>query len=107
MPDYEVPRDQLRSDVCRPGFGVVDGIGGGVAGASGAARLGGAAFQAVIEALTSTAWLGPSSMTMALAAAPYVVWMIATAEQCQGAALAAAGRPMRSRPRGPGWCLLQ
>ncbi|MCV7121567.1 PPE domain-containing protein, partial [Mycobacterium nebraskense] len=34
---------------------------------------------------------GPSSMTMALAAAPYVVWMIATAEQCQAAALAAAG----------------
>lgn len=51
----------------------------------------GAAFQAVIEALTSTAWAGPSSMTMALSAAPYVVWMIATAEQCQAAALAAAG----------------
>ena len=28
-------------------------------------------------------------MTMALAAAPYVVWMIATAEQCQAAAVGA------------------
>src|SRR6516164_4244623 len=32
--------DQLRPDVCRPGFGVFDGLGGGVAGAFGAAGLG-------------------------------------------------------------------
>ena len=57
-----------------------------------AAELGssGAAFQAVIEALASTSWLGPSSITMALSAAPYVVWMIATAMQCEQAAIAAA-----------------
>lgn len=57
-----------------------------------AAQLGsaGAAFNAVISALASQAWLGPSSVSMALAAAPYVVWMIATAEQCQEAAAAAA-----------------
>jgi PPE-repeat protein len=56
-----------------------------------AAQLGsaGAAFSSVIGALTSTAWLGPSSMSMALAAAPYVVWMIATAMQCEQAAAAA------------------
>ncbi|MGV7570885.1 PPE family protein [Mycobacterium kansasii] len=56
-----------------------------------AAELGsaGGAFQAVIEALTSTAWLGPSSISMALAAAPYAVWMMATAAQCEAAAGAA------------------
>ena len=56
-----------------------------------AAQLGSgaAAYQAVIEALTSTAWMGPSSISMALAAAPYVVWMIATAMQCEQAAVAA------------------
>jgi len=38
-----------------------------------AADLGsaGAAMQAVIEALTSTSWIGPTSMTMATAAAPH------------------------------------
>lgn len=57
-----------------------------------AAELGsaGGAFQAVIEALTSTAWLGPSSISMALAAAPYAVWMMATAGQCEAAAAAAS-----------------
>jgi len=54
----------------------------------------GAAFQAVIQALTAGPWMGPSSWTMAASAAPYVVWMIATAAQCQeasAAALQAAG----------------
>jgi PPE-repeat protein len=57
-----------------------------------AAELGsaGGAFQAVIEALSSTAWLGPSSISMALAAAPYAVWMMATAGQCEAAAAAAS-----------------
>lgn len=49
----------------------------------------GAAYGAVISALVSGAWLGPSSISMALAAAPYVVWMLATATQCQVAAVAA------------------
>jgi len=43
-------------------------------------------------------------MTMALAAAPYVVWMIATAEQCQAAAVGAARRRPRLRLPGPVWC---
>lgn len=57
-----------------------------------AAELGsaGGAFGAVVEALTGTAWLGPSSISMALAAAPYVVWMMATAAQCEEAAGAAS-----------------
>jgi PPE-repeat protein len=61
-----------------------------------AADLGsaGAAMQAVIEALTSTSWMGPTSMTMATAAAPYVVWMMAVAGQCQEAAAAASAAAM-------------
>jgi PPE-repeat protein len=49
----------------------------------------GAAFQAVVTALVSGPWLGPSSLTMAASAAPYVVWMLATAGQCQEASVAA------------------
>lgn len=57
-----------------------------------AADLGsaGAAMQAVLEALTATSWMGPTSLTMAAAAAPYVVWMLAVATQCEQAAMAAA-----------------
>jgi PPE-repeat protein len=61
-----------------------------------AAELGsaGAAMQAVVEALTGTSWLGPSSMTMAAAAAPYAVWMLAVAGQCEEAAAAASQAAM-------------
>ncbi|WP_136246388.1 PPE family protein [Mycobacterium intracellulare] len=92
MPDYEVP-PEINSGRMYVGLGSASLMESAAAWQALAAQLGsaGAAFQAVIEALTSTAWLGPSSMTMALAAAPYVVWMIAPAEQCQAAALAAAG----------------
>ena len=60
-----------------------------------AAELGsaGAAMQAVLEAL-GTSWLGPSSMTMAAAAAPYVAWMLAVAAQSQEAAVAAGNAAM-------------
>ena len=60
-----------------------------------AAELGsaGLAMQAVLEAL-GTSWLGPSSMTMAAAAAPYVAWMLAVAAQSQEAAVAAGNAAM-------------
>ncbi|MDV3133308.1 PPE family protein [Mycobacterium sp. 29Ha] len=60
-----------------------------------AAEMGsaGMAMQAVLEAL-GTSWLGPSSMTMAMAAAPYVAWMVAVAGQCQEAAVAAGQAAM-------------
>ena len=51
-------------------------------------------YGSVISALTSGPWVGPSSMAMAAAAAPYVAWMGATARQAELAAtqaLAAAG----------------
>ncbi|OBG29103.1 hypothetical protein A5672_03480 [Mycobacterium alsense] len=51
-------------------------------------------YNAVITALTSGPWVGPSSLAMAAAATPYVVWMGATAQQAELAAtqaMAAAG----------------
>ena len=50
----------------------------------------GAAFGAVVTALSSGPWLGPSSISMAASAAPYVVWMLAMAVGSQTAAEQAA-----------------
>ncbi|ORW70443.1 PPE family protein [Mycobacterium saskatchewanense] len=50
-------------------------------------------YQSAITELTQE-WQGPTSMSMAAAVAPYVVWMRVTAEQCEQAAqqaTAAAG----------------
>ena len=44
------------------------------------------ASQAAISNLTGEEWMGPSSVTMATAAAPYVTWMHTTAAQLQQAA---------------------
>ena len=89
--DYEVP-PEINSGRMYAGPGSASLMASGAAWQALAAQLGstGAAFQAVIQALMSTSWLGPSSMSMALAAAPYVEWMLATAAQCQEAAVAAA-----------------
>jgi PPE-repeat protein len=48
-----------------------------------ASDLGSAAssYQSVVEGLTRGAWQGPSSMSMAAAAAPYVTWMNGSAAQ--------------------------
>jgi PPE-repeat protein len=40
-------------------------------------------YSSVISGLTAGPWLGPSSASMAAAAAPYVAWMHATALQCE------------------------
>lgn len=45
-----------------------------------------AAYRSVINQLTGEQWLGPSSATMAAAAAPYLAWMEHTAEQAEQAA---------------------
>jgi PPE-repeat protein len=50
-------------------------------------------YQSAITSLTAGPWLGPSSATMAAAAAPYVTWMqtaAAQAEQTANQAIAAA-----------------
>jgi len=46
-------------------------------------RSAAAAYGSSISALTSGPWIGPSSMAMAAAAAPYVAWMNATAAQAE------------------------
>ncbi|MGA9358569.1 MAG: PPE family protein, partial [Mycobacterium sp.] len=40
-------------------------------------------YQSAIAGLTAGSWLGPSSASMAAAAAPYVAWMRATAAQAE------------------------
>jgi PPE-repeat protein len=89
--DYGVLPPEINSGRMYTGLGSSSLMASAAAWQALSAQLGsaGAAFNACIEALTAGSWLGPSSMTMALSAAPYVVWMIATAEQAQGAALAA------------------
>ncbi|UQX13506.1 PPE family protein [Candidatus Mycobacterium methanotrophicum] len=46
-------------------------------------------YSSVISRLTSGSWTGPSSASMAVAAAPYVAWMSDTAAQAKEAALQA------------------
>ncbi len=55
-----------------------------------AAELGAAAagYESVITTLTNE-WLGPTSMSMAAAVAPYVLWLRAIAEQCEQSAIQA------------------
>jgi PPE-repeat protein len=50
-----------------------------------ASQLGSAAasYRAVVSDLTAGPWVGPSSASMAAAAAPYVVWMNTTASQAE------------------------
>jgi PPE-repeat protein len=45
-----------------------------------------ASYGSVISGLTAGSWLGPSSVSMAAAAAPYVAWLSATAAQAEVAA---------------------
>lgn len=40
-------------------------------------------YQSVVEGLTTGSWSGPSSASMAAAAAPYVAWMSASAAQAE------------------------
>ena len=93
--DYEVP-PEINSGRMYAGPGSSSLVASAASWQALAAQLGssGAAFQAVVEALTAGSWLGPSSISMALAAAPYVVWMIATAMQCEEAAAAAGQAAM-------------
>jgi PPE-repeat protein len=49
-------------------------------------RSAAASYGAVVTGLTSGAWLGPSSVLMAAAAAPYVAWLDSTAGQAEESA---------------------
>ena len=47
-------------------------------------------YESVISTLTNE-WQGPTAMSMAAAVAPYVLWMRATAQQCEQSAIQATG----------------
>lgn len=59
-----------------------DGLAGDLYSAAGS-------YGSVISDLTSAAWLGPGSVAMAAAAAPYVSWLTTTAVLCEQAAAGA------------------
>ena len=46
-------------------------------------RSAAASYSSIISGLTSGSWLGPSSASMAAAAAPYAAWMNTTAAQAE------------------------
>ncbi|MCV7440885.1 PPE family protein [Mycobacterium paraense] len=69
-----------------PGAGSMLAAAAGWDGLAADLRAGASGYEVVISALTGGPWLGPSSMAMAAAAAPYVAWMNATAGQAELAA---------------------
>ena len=64
-----------------------------------AAELESAASATLRGTRTGQPWLGPSSMAMAAAAAPYVAWLQAAAAQAEQTAAQATRRRQPMRPR--------
>jgi PPE-repeat protein len=69
-----------------PGIGSMLAAAAGWDGLAAELQSGAAAYGSVISGLTTGPWVGPSSMAMAAAVAPYVAWMSATAGQAELAA---------------------
>jgi len=69
-----------------PGAGSMLAAAGAWNGLAAELQSAASSYGSVISALTSGPWLGPSSTAMAAAAAPYVAWMGATAQQAELAA---------------------
>src|ERR1700739_549169 len=70
-------------------------------------RSAAASYGSVVSGLTSEGWFGPSSLSMAAAAAPYLEWLSATAAQAEQAgaqanAAAAAHEAALAAPVPPG-----
>jgi PPE-repeat protein len=87
MMDFGALPPEINSARMYLGPGPASMLAAGAGWESLAAELGAAAsgYEAVISALTLE-WEGPTSLSMAAAVAPYVMWMRATAEQCAQAA---------------------
>jgi PPE-repeat protein len=85
--DFGALPPEINSGLMYAGAG--SGSGSLVAGAAAweglASELGSAAmsYRAVVSDLTAGPWVGPSSVSMAAAAAPYVAWMSTTASQAE------------------------
>ncbi len=77
-------RGQLRSNVCA-GAGSAPMLAAAEAWQSLAAELHSAAnsYQSVVSGLSAGSWSGPSSASMAAAAASYTAWLTATAAQAE------------------------
>jgi PPE-repeat protein len=69
-----------------PGVGSMLAAAGAWNGLAAELQSAASSYRSVIETLTSEPWRGPSSTAMAAAAAPYVAWMGATAQQAELAA---------------------
>jgi PPE-repeat protein len=79
----EINSDRMYSG---PGPATMLAAGAGWESLAGELKAAAGGYQSVIESLTDESWLGPTSISMAAAVAPYVTWMTATAEQCEQAA---------------------
>ncbi|EUA50623.1 PPE family protein [Mycobacterium xenopi 3993] len=78
--------DQLRSDLCRSWVGPLVAAAEAWDGLAAELHSAANAYQSVISGLTAGLWLGPSSASMATAAASYVAWLSVTAGQAEEAA---------------------
>lgn len=74
---------------CGPGCGSILAASAAWDGMAADLHATAAAYNLVISDLTSAAWLGLASVSMAAAAAPYVSWLTTTAALCEQAATGA------------------
>ncbi len=86
--DFAAVPPEINSALIYSGPGSGPMLAAGAAWAALAADLNSTAssYQSVIAGLTAGPWLGPSSASMAAAAAPYVAWTRSTAVQAEQAA---------------------
>jgi PPE-repeat protein len=85
MLDFAVLPPEINSARMYSGPGSTPMLAAGVAWSELAAEMRSAAasYSSVISGLTSGSWLGPTSASMAAAAAPYAAWMNTTATQAE------------------------
>jgi PPE-repeat protein len=85
MLDFAVLPPEINSARMYSGPGSTPMLAAGVAWSQLAAEMRSAAasYSSVVSGLTSGSWLGPTSASMAAAAAPYAAWMNTTAAQAE------------------------
>jgi PPE-repeat protein len=83
--DFGALPPEINSGLMYAGAGSGSLVAGAAAWEGLASELGSAAtsYRAVVSDLTAGPWVGPSSLSMAAAAAPYVAWMSTTASQAE------------------------
>jgi PPE-repeat protein len=83
--DFGALPPEINSGLMYAGSGSGSLVAGAAAWEGLASELGSGAtsYRAVVSDLTAGPWVGPSSLSMAAAAAPYVAWMSTTASQAE------------------------